>query len=247
MAGRITETQISDNAIKSPHISAGAIVAGKIDAEAVGANEIAANAVTSGKILAGAILADHIAVGEISADHLAANSVTTRSMAAGSINGDRITAGTLTVSEAEINDAAISTLKIKGSAVTVPVTSNGGYYGGVSGGHTGWAPEGVLGGRQRVNRAVMQLDEPGIVYAHAIISQGFGNGKRYWKFELRLGDSNGNTYVGSAGGLAPNDSPVVVASGFCNSGIIKAELYWYSQDGDMRVHNSTIFMMGAKR
>jgi hypothetical protein len=255
MVGEITETQISDNAIKSPHISAGAIVAGKIDAGAVGANEIAANAVTSGKILAGAILADHIAVGEISADHLAANSVTTRSMAAGSINGDRITAGTLRVHSAEIENAAINSLKIAGAAVTVPVTSTGGMFSSITGdipivvnrsGTITWHF-----GKQRVNRCVMMLDEPGIVYVTCIAPQGWGRGHKGQAafLQLEVRDSAGNALFARDGGDTVVTTFVTAVSMYCEAGPVIAEAWYYTRYAEdiSRIEKSDMFMIGAKR
>lgn len=61
LAGQITTTQISDNAISTPKLAAGAVTA----------NELAANSVIAGKIAAGAVGANEIAARAITAQKLA--------------------------------------------------------------------------------------------------------------------------------------------------------------------------------
>jgi hypothetical protein len=67
LAGQITETQISDDAISTPKLKANAVTAQKILAEAVTADKLAANSVTAAKIQAGAVSADKINVTKLDA------------------------------------------------------------------------------------------------------------------------------------------------------------------------------------
>ncbi|WP_287994587.1 phage tail protein [Acidiphilium sp.] len=104
IAGQITGTQISDNAITTPKIAAGAVTAVKISAGAVEAATIAAGAVQADKIAANAVTADKVAANAITAGKIAADAVTAGIIAAGAVSADEIAAGSITASKVAIGD-----------------------------------------------------------------------------------------------------------------------------------------------
>jgi predicted phage tail protein len=108
--GQITSTQISDGAVRTPHLAAGAVTAGTIAAGAVTADSLAANAVTAGKIQAGAITADKLA---------ASNVITTSAQIANAVIGD-----------AHISSLDASRIRA-GSALAGSITVNGQSLGGL--------------------------------------------------------------------------------------------------------------------
>lgn len=120
LAGQITSTQISDNAITTPkiaanaieadQIAANAIVVGKIAAGAVRAAEIAADAVTTPKIAAGAVVANSIAANVIDASKIVANTITAAQIAASTITADRMNVSTLSSITADFGSMTSGTI-----------------------------------------------------------------------------------------------------------------------------------------
>lgn len=111
IAGQITGTQISDNAISSPKIAAGAITAGKLDV----------GAVQAGNIAAGAITADNIEANSITAGKLAANSVTSDKIVAGAVSAAKLSVSTLSAITANlgaVTAGSISGISISGTTIT---------------------------------------------------------------------------------------------------------------------------------
>lgn len=106
IAGQITETQISDDAVTTPKLVAGAVTTAKIAADAVTANEIAAGTVTAAEIAADTITGNEIAAGAIATNELAANAVTANEIAANAVVAGKIQAG------------AVNTDKLSADAVT---------------------------------------------------------------------------------------------------------------------------------
>jgi hypothetical protein len=66
LAGTITSTQITDDAVTAPKIASNAVTAAKIAAGTITANEISSNTITAGQIATGAIGADEIAANSLS-------------------------------------------------------------------------------------------------------------------------------------------------------------------------------------
>jgi hypothetical protein len=76
LSGQINGTQITNDAISTPHIQANSINATKIAAGAITAGHMTANSITAGSIAAGAVNATHIAANAIQAQHIQAGTIT---------------------------------------------------------------------------------------------------------------------------------------------------------------------------
>ena len=79
--------------------------------------------INGGYIYTGSIVANSIASLTITADKIAANTITASEIAAGTITADKIATGTITAASGVIADLAVSTVKIQGNAVTLPVSA----------------------------------------------------------------------------------------------------------------------------
>jgi hypothetical protein len=114
----VTGDKIAANTIEATSIKANSLTALQIATNAITSDELAANSVIAGKINAGAVDANAIAASAITAGKIAANAISTTN----------IQAGAITAASAILADASVTTLKIGGNQVTVPV---GRYIGGV--------------------------------------------------------------------------------------------------------------------
>lgn len=124
------QADIAANSITAYHIAANAIGTEELAANAITSDKIGANQITAGKIAAGVITTNELAANSVSAGKIAANAVTAGTVAAGAIGttqlqasavtADKIAAGSIVAGSAIISDAAITTLKIGGNAVTIP-------------------------------------------------------------------------------------------------------------------------------
>jgi hypothetical protein len=74
LAGTITSTQITDDAVTAPKIASNAVTAAKIAAGTITANEISSNTITAGQIATGAIGADEIAANSLSVGKIVSGS-----------------------------------------------------------------------------------------------------------------------------------------------------------------------------
>lgn len=141
-----------------------------------------------------------------------------------------ISGGIVYMDIARIRDADIGTLKIAGNAVTVPVTS----YGGGAVGNGGW---------QVVNSAIITLDQPGYIYAHCLAAQFYGSGERNWLMKISIDGAEGMTI----GGLSVTVAPAVSMSRYVGSGSHTVNVSWQGADGGVRLTQSEMFVMGAKK
>jgi hypothetical protein len=123
VSGSLGVGKLAANSVESGNILANAIKALHIDAGQISAGHIAANTITGAQIQAGSIGADRIAANSLTANQIAANAITSSEVGANNIitNTANITSGIIRT--AHIQDANISTLKIAGNAVTVPVSA----------------------------------------------------------------------------------------------------------------------------
>jgi hypothetical protein len=111
IAGQITETQISDNAISTPKLAAGSVIAGKL----------AVGAVEAGNIATGAIVADHISANAITAGKIATNAVTADKIVAGAVSAAKMSVSNLSAISANLGTVTAGTINginINGSVIT---------------------------------------------------------------------------------------------------------------------------------
>lgn len=149
------------------------------------------------------------------------------------------------LNKARIRDADIDTLKIAGAAVTVPVVSkSAGTYEGAHPNEASHATD--LWNATPINRCVISLDSPGIVYAHSIASQWYGRGLRYSLLGISITDSSGKQERSIQGGGAVVPSPSVATSMLCATGLVTIKVFWIGEPG-CRITDSIIFATGAKR
>lgn len=141
-----------------------------------------------------------------------------------------ISGGIVYMDIARIRDADITTLKIAGNAVTIPVTS----YGGGATGSGNW---------QVINQVSLTLDQPGIIYAHCLASQFYGSGERTWLMKIAIDGGEGMTI----GGLSVTVAPAVSMSRFVGSGTHTITVSWSGSDAGVRITQSEMFAMGAKK
>ena len=150
--------------------------------------------------------------------------------------------GDASIGSAKIGDAAISTLKLGGAAVTVPLTSRSGEYVG-----TGYVDTAIYNHTaQIINRGKVYLSDKGIVYAHCVASQWYGQGMHPSLLSIEIVDSTGIVGSSFQGGYAVVPSPTVASSALCVAGWVEV-LVRYTADSRVRINDSTLFVMGAKR
>ena len=99
IAGQITETQISDNAITSAKIAAATIVAGDIASNTITSSQIQAGSITGDRLTANTIGAGQIAANSITATEIAANAITSSELASNSVIAGKIQAGTIVAAD----------------------------------------------------------------------------------------------------------------------------------------------------
>ena len=135
------------------------------------------------------------------------------------------------IQNAHIGDLQVSTLKIAGNAVTVPMTVN--------------MPAQVSGtgvGVPLISGSIY-LPQAGVVYAIFTGSQGYGSGLRDSITQLFI---DGNLMM-SVGGAAVTVNVAVSGSMAVSAGLHTVAVRWVGQDSGVHMDNGTLFIQGAMR
>jgi len=135
------------------------------------------------------------------------------------------------IQNAHIGDLQVSTLKIAGNAVTVPMTVN--------------MPAQVSGtgvGVPLISGSIY-LPQAGVVYAIFTGSQGYGSGLRDSTTQLFI---DGNLMM-SVGGAAVTVNVAVSGSMAVSAGLHTVAVRWVGQDSGVHMDNGTLFIQGAMR
>lgn len=141
--------------------------------------------------------------------------------------------GVVYIDKARIRDADIDSLKIAGSAVTVPITVRSDAI--VKGsGKNQW---------KTLAKGYIKLTLPGIVYAHCICSQWYPQGSQEWGMRIKVGGVQGST----VGGAALEVTPVIAQSIGLTEGVHAVEIEWWGANSNVYIGNTELFIMGAKR
>jgi hypothetical protein len=138
-----------------------------------------------------------------------------------------------TITNAMIGVAEIDTLTIRGSAVTVPVVSR----------QSGIIQGSGLQNFILINEAWITLDQPGYIYAHCLAAQWYGTGIRYWNMKIEISNDWGMII----GGQSVTVAPAVVVTKYKPAGTYYVRVWWAGEDSGVRVSESELFIMGAKR
>ena len=129
--------------------------------------------------------------------------------------------------------AEIDTLRIRGNAVTVPVSAN--------------SPGNVLGvgvGQwQNLIAVGVQMDEAGFITAQYSGYQGFGSGIRKYMFQM---DING-LVIAQGGGDWSDGFPNLMGSIGVGPGYFVITVKWWGENSGVGVQNHTLYAMGTKR
>ena len=148
-----------------------------------------------------------------------------------SIGNAKIADGAITA--AKIGVAEIDTLRIRGNAVTVPVSANN--------------PGNVLGvgvGQwQNLIAIGVQMDEGGFITAQYSCYQGFGSGIRKYQFQM---DING-LVIAQGGGDWADSFPNLMGSIGVGPGYFVITVKWWGENSGVGVQNHTLYAMGTKR
>jgi predicted phage tail protein len=148
-----------------------------------------------------------------------------------SIGNAKIADGAITA--AKIGVAEIDTLRIRGNAVTVPVSANN--------------PGNVLGvgvGQwQNLIAIGVQMDEGGFITAQYSCYQGFGSGIRKYMFQM---DING-LVIAQGGGDWADGFPNLMGSIGVGPGYFVITVKWWGENSGVGVQNHTLYAMGTKR
>ncbi|WP_070086635.1 phage tail protein [Pseudomonas sp. NBRC 111141] len=148
-----------------------------------------------------------------------------------SIGNAKIADGAITA--AKIGVAEIDTLRIRGNAVTVPVSAN--------------SPGNVLGvgvGQwQNLIAIGVQMDEGGFITAQYSCYQGFGSGIRKYMFQM---DINGHV-IAQGGGDWADGFPNLMGSIGVGPGYFVITVKWWGENSGVGVQNHTLYAMGTKR
>ncbi|MCE0869275.1 phage tail protein [Pseudomonas alloputida] len=149
----------------------------------------------------------------------------------GSIINAKIANGAIT--SAKIGVAEIDTLRIRGNAVTVPVSAN--------------SPGNVLGAGvgqwQNLAAVGVQMDEGGFITAQYSCYQGFGSGIRKYQFQM---DING-LVIAEGGGDWADGFPNLMGSIGVGPGFFVVTVKWWGENTGVGVRNHNLFAMGTKR
>ncbi|MPT00936.1 MAG: DUF1983 domain-containing protein [Pseudomonas sp.] len=149
----------------------------------------------------------------------------------GSIINAKIANGAIT--SAKIGVAEIDTLRIRGNAVTVPVSAN--------------SPGNVLGAGvgqwQNLVAVGVQMDEGGFITAQYSCYQGFGSGIRKYQFQM---DING-LVIAEGGGDWADGFPNLMGSIGVGPGFFVVTVKWWGENTGVGVKNHNLFAMGTKR
>src|SRR6056300_1352618 len=132
MTTKITEANISDNAVTESKLATGAVTSGKIGSSAVTEAKIASSAVTSGKIGSGAVTEAKIASDAVTNAKIGAGAITSTELGSGAalanIGSGNITStylGTSSVTSDKINAGAVSTAKLEDASITSTKIADG--------------------------------------------------------------------------------------------------------------------------
>lgn len=241
-AGTITANEIATLTLVAGNIAAGAITALKIDTGAVTAEKIFAGAVTADKITVGNLAAISANMGAITAGSLAAvtitgSTITGNTINGGTINGAVINAGTLNAVDGNFSGTlttttpnAVNTTNLVGDAATVPsvdfrITQ-------VSGNAT----------YQTVGSLNLTLSHAGWVYCLFTANQSYGAGTKTSYLRLILNGSG--TEVG---GAAVTTNISVSVARYMAAGTYNVTASWWGEDANVRVNDTSLFVMGVKR
>jgi len=163
--------------------------------------------------------------------YIRAASITNAKIADAAISNAKIANGAITA--AKIGVAEIDTLRIRGNAVTVPVSAN--------------SPGNVLGigvGQwQNLIAIGVQMDEGGFITAQYSCYQGFGSGIRKYQFQM---DING-LVIAQGGGDWADGFPNLMGSIGVAPGYFVITVKWWGENSGVGVQNHTLYAMGTKR
>ncbi|KAF4557102.1 DUF1983 domain-containing protein, partial [Pseudomonas sp. CES] len=137
------------------------------------------------------------------------------------------------ITNAKIGVAEIDTLRIRGNAVTVPVsvTNNTTVYG--SG----------IGNWIDLAAVAMTLDTAGYIQAIFGCYQGFGGGIRQYRFRLWVN----STLIAEGGGDWADGFPSLQGAVYAGPGQHVVSVSWWGENSGVSVSGMNIFAMGSKR
>ncbi|HEN8714608.1 TPA: phage tail protein [Pseudomonas putida] len=137
------------------------------------------------------------------------------------------------ITSAKIGTAEVDTLRIRGNAVTVPVsvTNNTTVYGAGVG---NWIDLAAV---------AMTLDTPGSIQAMFGCYQGFGSGIRQYRFRLWVN----STLIAEGGGDWADGFPSLQGAVYAGAGQHVISVSWWGENSGVSVSGMNIFAMGAKR
>ncbi|PBJ97634.1 DUF1983 domain-containing protein [Pseudomonas plecoglossicida] len=137
------------------------------------------------------------------------------------------------ITSAKIGVAEVDTLRIRGNAVTVPVSAT-------SAGNVA----GVGVGQWRDLIAVgVQMDQAGYITAQYSCYQGFGSGIRKYQFRMEI---NG-LVLAEGGGDWADGFPNLMGSIGVGVGYFVITVKWWGENSGVNVQNHTLYAMGTKR
>ncbi|MBA1193381.1 DUF1983 domain-containing protein, partial [Pseudomonas entomophila] len=158
-------------------------------------------------------------------------SITNAKIADASISNAKI--ADASISAAKIGVAEIDTLRIRGNAVTVPISYSIG--GSVTGAGRGqWMD---------ILNVSIPMDTAGYVFVTFNCGQFYTSGVRTSEFTLEI---SGVTLMFS-GGAAIETTPSLSGALAVGPGVHAVKVRWYGDDQTVSLANRTIFVMGAKR
>ncbi|EKT4561913.1 DUF1983 domain-containing protein [Pseudomonas putida] len=163
--------------------------------------------------------------------YIRAASISNAKIADAAISNAKIANGAITA--AKIGVAEIDTLRIRGNAVTVPVSAN--------------SPGNVLGAGvgqwQNLIAVGVQMDEGGFITAQYSCYQGFGSGIRKYMFQM---DING-LVIAQGGGDWADGFPNLMGSIGVAPGYFVITVKWWGENSGVGVQNHNLYAMGTKR
>ncbi|WP_317629773.1 TipJ family phage tail tip protein [Pseudomonas alabamensis] len=158
-------------------------------------------------------------------------SITNAKIADASINNAKI--ADASISAAKIGVAEVDTLRIRGNAVTVPIS---------------YSVQGQVRGAGRfqwmdIMNISVPMDEAGYVFIMFNCGQYYTSGERASGFTLTI---NGFQLMGN-GGQPATPAPVVSGSIAVGPGIHNIKVTWYGDDASIFLDSRNIFVIGTKR
>jgi predicted phage tail protein len=159
-------------------------------------------------------------------------SITNAKIADAAITNAKIADAQITA--AKIGVAEVDTLRIRGNAVTVPVSAT-------TPGTTGGAG---VNAWQAIIAVAVTMDQGGVIQANFGCTQFFGNGVKLYSFRMLI---NGQV-MSDFGGVWSwiNGFPNVSSSINVGPGTFVIQVDWWG-DSSIQISNKTLFAMGAKR